>query len=92
MTRHRPNIANDQEPRFFLKNVASVYSSAFVKTVTFTYTSSVTLTSVQTCIAAINILDAKKTTFCRRKRDILDNLTDGKEDFQFDIVPSELQQ
>jgi hypothetical protein len=92
LTRYRTSVPIDQEPRIFLKNAASVYSNAFVKTVTFTYTSSVTLTNVQTCIAAINIFDAKKTTYCRRKRDILEKLAESEEDFQFDIAPSELEQ
>ena len=82
----------DYEPRFFFKNVASLYSNVFVKTVTFTSTSSVTLTSVQTCIAETNIFDAQKTTYCRRRRDILENLADGEEDFEFDFVPSEIEE
>ncbi|XP_046645990.1 uncharacterized protein LOC124336283 isoform X2 [Daphnia pulicaria] len=88
--RYRPSsVAYEQEPRFFFKNVASAYSNVFDKTATFTLTSSVTLTTVETCIAAINILDAPKTTYCRRKRDFLGDLAD---DFQFDIVPSRSEQ
>ncbi|XP_057369324.1 uncharacterized protein LOC130690328 [Daphnia carinata] len=61
-------------------------------TASFTLTSSVTLTSVQSCIAAAKFKDdAAKTTACRRKRDLLDD-SPSPADLQFAIVPSETQQ
>lgn len=61
-------------------------------TASFTLTSSVTLTSVQSCIAAVKFLDdAAKTTACRRKRDLLEG-SPTPADLQFAIVPSNTQQ
>ncbi|KAI9558797.1 hypothetical protein GHT06_015586 [Daphnia sinensis] len=76
-------------PRFSFSKIAGLYLNRFIKTAVFT--SSVTLTAVQSCVAAINVFDTGKTTFCRRKRDVLLN-TDDVEDHQFDLNPSEPQE
>jgi hypothetical protein len=86
--RYRPffnNLAQQQQQRFFLNN----FNSILTKTVTFSQTSTVSLTIVQSCIAAVKFLDAAaQATPCRRKRDILEN---SPEDAQFVIAPSETQ-
>ncbi|XP_057369317.1 uncharacterized protein LOC130690327 [Daphnia carinata] len=83
----RRPLAHQQmhEPRFFFGKIAGLYSDRFTKTAVFTVTSSVTLTTIQSCVAAINVFDTGKTTFCRRKRDDMDNA----EGNQFDINPSQ---
>jgi hypothetical protein len=87
--RYRPFFNNQQQQRFFLNNFNSNINSIRTKTITFTLTSTVSLTTVQSCIAAVKFLDdAAKTTPCRRKRDILEN---SPEDAQFFIAPSETQ-
>ncbi len=59
-------------------------------TKTLTLTSSLTLTSIQSCIAAAKFVDeAAKKTQCRRKRALLDS--NNAEDTQFAIVPTETQ-
>ena len=73
-----------QDQRFLL---SYIISSLRKTTATFTVTSSLTLTSVQSCIAAANFVDAAaQTTACRRKRDLLDP---NPQDNQFAIVPTE---
>jgi hypothetical protein len=87
--RYRPFSNNQQQQRFFFNYYNSNINSILTKTVTFTLTSTVSLTTVQSCIAAANFLDdAAKTTPCRRKRDILEN---APEDAQFIIAPSATQ-
>ncbi|EFX82564.1 hypothetical protein DAPPUDRAFT_101160 [Daphnia pulex] len=87
--RYRPFSNNQQQQRFFFNYYNSNINSILTKTVTFTLTSTVSLTTVQSCIAAANFLDAAaQTTPCRRKRDILEN---AQEDAQFIIAPSETQ-
>jgi hypothetical protein len=83
--RYRPFFNNQQQQRFFLNN----FNSILTKTVTFSQTSTVSLTIVQSCIAAVKFLDAAaQATPCRRKRDILEG---APEDAQFVIAPSETQ-
>jgi hypothetical protein len=87
--RYRPFLNNQQQQRFFLNNFNSNFNSIRTKTISFTLTSTVSLTIVQSCIAAVKFLDdAAKTTPCRRKRDILEG---APEDAQFVIAPSETQ-
>lgn len=87
--RYRPFLNNQQQQRFFLNNFNSNFNSIRTKTISFTLTSTVSLTTVQSCIAAVKFVDdAAKTTPCRRKRDILENT---QEDAQFVIAPSETQ-
>lgn len=92
--RYRPNLPNRiaiPNPRFFINYYTNV-ASLLTKTATFTVTSSLSLTSIQSCIAAVKFLDdAAKTKACRRKREILDNVP-HPEDLQFAIVPSQTQQ
>ena len=60
--------------------------SPFQRTVTFTLTSLVNITSVQSCIPATLFSNAAaQATNCRRKRE-------DDEDIQFPITPSETQQ
>ncbi|XP_057369330.1 uncharacterized protein LOC130690333 [Daphnia carinata] len=63
----------------------------FAKTATFTVTSSLSITSIQSCIAAAKFLDdAAKSKACRRKREILD--VSGQESTQFPVIPSKIQE
>ena len=85
-------VNSPANPRFFLWASASTIANPFWKTITFTVTSSVGLTKVQSCIPAGNFVDqAAQATNCRRRRDILDPdaLTD---DAQFPINASKTQQ
>jgi hypothetical protein len=83
----RPVFANRPQNQRFLFNY--ILSSLRTTTATFTATSSLTLTVVQSCIAAAKFKDdAAKTTACRRKRDLLDF---NPEDAQFVIAPTETQ-
>jgi hypothetical protein len=91
--RHRPfSISKlpQQKQRFFYNYYTNV-NSILTKTATFTLTSTLSLTAVQSCIAAAKFLDdAAKATACRRKRGILEN---APEDTQFIAIdPSETQQ
>ncbi|KAI9558800.1 hypothetical protein GHT06_015589 [Daphnia sinensis] len=92
--RYRPALSNRfaiPNPRFFINYYTNV-ASLLTKTATFTVTSSLSVTSIQSCIAAVKFLDdAAKSKACRRKREILDN-GHHSEDLQFSIVPSETQQ
>lgn len=90
--RYRPTLPNRialPNPRFFVNYYTNI-ASLLTKTATFTVTSSLSLTSIKSCIAAAKFVDAvAQATACRRKRDILDNST---EDLQFSIIPSETKQ
>ncbi|KZS01001.1 Uncharacterized protein APZ42_002479 [Daphnia magna] len=79
----RPKYQYRPQERFFVN---------YAKTATFTVTSSLSLTSIQSCIAAAKFLDdAAKTKACRRKREILD-LLPGPEFTQFPIIPSKIKE
>jgi hypothetical protein len=74
----------DQQQRFLISYVNNLMTK------TLTLTSSLTLTSIQSCIAAAKFVDeAAKKTQCRRKRALLDS--NNAEDTQFAIVPTETQ-
>ncbi|XP_057369325.1 uncharacterized protein LOC130690329 isoform X2 [Daphnia carinata] len=92
--RYRPALPNRvaiPNPRFFINYYTNV-ASLLTKTATFTVTSSLSLTSIQSCIAAAKFLDdAAKSKACRRKREIIDNAPHS-EDLQFAIIPSQTQQ
>ncbi|KAI9558802.1 hypothetical protein GHT06_015591 [Daphnia sinensis] len=86
----RPAIV--KRPQSDERLLLSYLTNLKTTTASFTLTSSVTLTSVQSCIAAAKFLDdAAKTTACRRKRDLLED-SPSPADLQFAIVPSETQQ
>lgn len=83
----RPVFAKEPQEQRLLLN----YLSIIQKTATFTFTSSLTITSIQSCIAAAKFKDeAAKKSICRRKRDLM--LDDSsQEEIQFAIVPTETQ-
>lgn len=89
-----------QNPRLDLAP-ASTINNPFIRTATFTLTSTVSLTSVQSCIDqgdfAINVvailgLSVTAPPCRRRKRDIQDSSDEMTGDIQFPLDPMETQQ
>lgn len=93
LSRFRPSFSQ-QNPRFFLSYISGGSSvNPFARTVTFTLTSTINITSVQTCISAALFKDAAAQNLaCRRKREILDSHDENEDDNQFFISPTETQQ
>jgi hypothetical protein len=82
-------LPHQQKQRFFYNYYTNV-NSILTKTATFTLTSTLSLTTVQSCIAAAKFKDdAAKATACRRKRGILEI---EPEETQFEIDPTETLQ
>lgn len=94
--RHRPLLfqtKSPKDPRVVI-NLSS-QSNFFirgVKTITFTMTSSVTFTSVHSCIPSADFFTGAADRTCRRKRrGIAEARGFRSEESQFAIAPSEVQ-
>jgi hypothetical protein len=98
-TRFRPSFLQpkpqQQDDQRFLINLASPnLLTRKVKTITFTLTSSLTFTSVQSCIPSAQFATGAAEITCRRKRrgGIVEALDISKpEDTQFVIIPTDVQ-
>jgi hypothetical protein len=80
-----------QNPRFFF---GGGIVNPFLKTATFTLTSTVNITSVQVCIPVAQFTAPASTIACRRKkRQVLDSFDAfDSEHAQFPVIPSKTQQ
>ncbi len=85
----QPQVKQEElDPRFLFWQ-SSTITNPFYKTATLTVTSSVNLTSVQSCIPSAQFAGAAaQNTRCRRKRKIEFFTND---DEQFPIIPTETQ-
>lgn len=98
-TRFRPSFLQpkpqQQDDQRFLINLASPnLLTRKVKTITFTLTSSLTFTSVQSCIPSAQFATGAAEITCRRKRrgGFVEALDISKpEDTQFVIIPTDVQ-
>ena len=75
--------------RFFFGTSATI-TNPFLKTATFTVSSTVTATTAVKCIVAGDFSAGSSTKACRRKRRVLPELLDKLED-QSSISPSEAE-
>lgn len=94
VSRYRPWFLQHQTPQYNPRIVINLASRTNllnkVKTVTFTFTSSVTFTSVQSCIPSTEFSPGSAGVNCRKRRGVLES--DSKlETIQFAIAPSDVQ-
>ncbi|XP_032798353.2 uncharacterized protein LOC116935079 [Daphnia magna] len=91
-SRDQASNSNDQLDARLLFANNGIYTNPFLKTVTFTYRTSLSLTSYVTCVPANQLLNGAGATYCRRKRRTInvaaDEIAEGN---QFLITPSETQ-
>lgn len=72
------NNVPEADARFFFFNTATV-SNPFLKTATYTLTSSVTLTNVRSCIVVGDFLNANAAKVaCRRRRKLLNSAIEDR--------------
>ncbi|EFX73017.1 hypothetical protein DAPPUDRAFT_110232 [Daphnia pulex] len=98
-TRFRPSFLQSKpqqqdDPRFLINLASPNLITRKVKTITFTLTSSLTFTSVQSCIPSAQFYTGAADVACRRKRrgGIVAPLTISKPaDTQFAITPTDVQ-
>jgi hypothetical protein len=95
LNRHRPLFPakSPKDPRVVI-NLASQsnFFTREVKTITFTMTSCVAITSVQSCIPSADFFTGAADKTCRRKRrGIVEARGFRSEESQFAIVPSDVQ-
>ncbi|XP_046459120.1 uncharacterized protein LOC124205689 isoform X2 [Daphnia pulex] len=100
-TRFRPSFLQPKpqkdDPRFLINLASPNLITRKVKTITFTLTSSLTFTSVQSCIPSAQFYTGAADIACRRKRRggivaPLDALDISKpEDTEFAITPTDVQ-
>ncbi len=85
----RPSFMQQQNPRFFLSLIGgNSLMNPLLRTLTITLTSTINITSVQSCISSALFANAAAQNLaCRRKRE-----TDDSEDVQFAISPTETQE
>ena len=94
--RYRPSFMK-QNPRFFLNYItttsgASNLRNPLLRTIRVTITSTINITSVQSCLASSLFTNAAaQNSACRRKREIF-KPEDDFDGMQFSIFPSETQQ
>lgn len=96
--RYRPSFINQKQslsPRFFYSLInGNSLANPFVRTVTFTSTSTVTLATIQSCLSSSFFVTGSQNNKCRRKRDenaeLVSDILDA--DSQFLISPSSIQQ
>jgi hypothetical protein len=97
-TRNRPSFFQPKpqpnDPRFVI-NLATPYNifNRKVKTITFTFTSSLTFTTVKSCIPSDQFSSGSADVTCRRKRRGIVEARGIKSDesTQFVIAPSDVQ-
>ena len=91
----RPNKPVSQNDPRFVINLASPYNlfNRKVKTITFTFTSSLTFTSVQSCIPSSQFSFGLADVTCRRKRRglVASPEIQSEDAQQFAITPSYVQ-
>ena len=89
--RYKPSPLDPINPRFLFNLLGQFTITDPVKTATFTYTSHVNITTVQSCISSSLFANGSSNVICRRKRDLLHFLAmkESDEVNQFDISPSE---
>ncbi|KZS14719.1 Uncharacterized protein APZ42_020086 [Daphnia magna] len=96
-SRYRPSFLQQLKPQFKPRIIINLASRTNllnkVKTITVTFTSSVTFTSVQSCIPSTEFFPGLTAVACRRKRRELDESPDNKLATlqQFAITPSNVQ-
>ena len=97
--RYRPSFVNQKQslsPRFFYSFLnGNSLANPFLKTVTFTSTSTVTLATVQSCISSSLVVTGSSNVSCRRKRarGEIAELPEEASDYQFSTInPSDVQQ
>lgn len=90
-SRFKPSFLQ-QKQRFFGLLAGSTGTRPLVNTVKFTITSTINITSIQSCISAALFANAAaQNNICRRKRERGPNSWDESEDVQFVIDPSETE-
>lgn len=94
---YRPDIIRGslellpQDRRLFFSGIT--LSTFFTKTVTFSVTVPLTLTTTTSCIPLALFAVPTQTSACRRKREILDNAPILPEEYnQFGMAPSQTQE
>lgn len=89
--RYKPSF-NQQKQRFFGLLASSSSTNLLFKTVKFTLTSTVNITSIVSCISSSLFTNAAaQNSICRRKRERGPNSWDEADDVQFVIDPSETE-
>ncbi|XP_032783032.1 uncharacterized protein LOC116920955 [Daphnia magna] len=95
VSRYRPWFLQHQTPQYNPRIVINLASRTNllnkVKTVTFTFTSSVTFTSVQSCIPSTEFSPGSAGVTCRKRRGVLESSHSKLETSQFAIAPSDVQ-
>lgn len=90
--RYKTSPLNNVNPRFLFNMFSSMTFTDPVKTATFTLTSTVNITSVQSCISSSLFASGSSNVICRRKRDLPYILGVEEPEDQFAIYPSEPQE
>ncbi|XP_057368642.1 uncharacterized protein LOC130689719 [Daphnia carinata] len=95
VSRYRPSFLQQLKPQYHPRIVINLASRTNllnkVKTVTFTFTSSVTFTSVQSCIPSTEFSPGSAGVNCRKRREVLESSHSQLEPSQFAIAPSGVQ-
>ena len=92
--RYRPSFLKQADPRLFFSYLSnSITVTPLQRTLRITITSTINITSVQSCISSNLFTNAAaQNNNCRRKRDALDLLEMDDEETQFSISPTVMQQ
>lgn len=89
---NRDQPSNEKQDARFLFSKNGVYTNPFLKTVTFTTRTSLSLTFFVTCVPSNQVQEGANATPCRRKRSTNNVTADAiAEGNQFIIAPSETQ-
>ncbi|KAI9559247.1 hypothetical protein GHT06_016036 [Daphnia sinensis] len=96
VSRYRPSFMQQLKPQYnprihFINLASRTNLLNKVKTVTFTFTSSVTFTSVQSCIPSTEFSPGSAGVNCRKRRGVLESSGSNLENNQFAIAPSGVQ-